>query len=167
MESSISKELKSVFDLASLRHETKMLRNPADIQRSNEIKARYKKLNELEENRYQKDYNHRVNKVTKKLIDAAGKKNRNFTHRWFGIDQFDKSAIQRQAHRIVQHEHHQRMSRNAKNEKSELKSLMTDVEEREHLSQDTKQEFERVTDRRSGQERRKNISQKPIHTRSR
>jgi len=86
-------------------------------------------------------------------------KDRSFKHRLFGSDNFDKSALTRQAHRDVQHDHSRRMSQLASGETRELDTLVSTAEQRDATKQElrdkTRDDFQRATDRRAGPARRR------------
>ena len=101
----------------------------------------------------------RVEKALQARIDKAGVKDRSFKHRLFGSDNFDKSALTRQAHRDVQHDHARRMSQLASGETRELDALVSTAEQRDATKQELREkardDFQRATDRRAGSARRR------------
>ena len=157
--SSITEDLKRTFDLASLRQRAKSLTRPADLEKMSEITKRYAREGNKQEKLYKRDYTTRVEKALQARIDKAGVKDRSFKHRLFGSDNFDKSALTRQAHRDVQHDHARRMSQLASGETRELDALVSTAEQRDatkkELRDKTRDDFQRATDRRAGPARRR------------
>lgn len=139
----ISHELRQFFQLAALRKEARSLRTASDWEKANEITSRYQKEQEKLTKQYFSEYDTRVEKVIQGLIDKAGSKEKNFVHRIFGTDHFDKSATIRQAHRIVQDDHQRRLSALAGRESSELEALTQQAAQRDQLRGEVSAEFRR------------------------
>lgn len=154
MESSITEQLRDTFALASLRNKASHFRSPKDWERGLAIINRYKSHTEELENNYHAEYDSRINRVLKQLIDKAGAKDLSFKHRWFGTDNFNKSTLTRQAHQIVQNKHQERINYLNKRESTELRTLDNEIEQRDQLQGKPTQDFERSATRRSGIERR-------------
>lgn len=156
--SSITADLKRTFDLASLRNRAKSLTRPADLEKMSEITKRYARETNKQEKLYKRDYKTRVEVALQARINKAGVKDRTFKHRLFGSDNFDKSALTRQAHRDVQHDHSRRISQLASRETQELNVLVSTAEQRDaskqQLREETRDDFQRAADRRSGPDRR-------------
>ncbi|MCF6317104.1 MAG: hypothetical protein L3J30_12665 [Marinosulfonomonas sp.] len=157
--SSITEDLKQTFGLATLRQRAKSLTRPADWEKANEITMRYAFEANKQGKLYKHDYKIRVEKALQVRIDKAGVKDRTLKHRLFGSDNFDKSALTRQAHRDVQHDHSRRMSQLEARETQELDVLVSTAEQRDATKQElrakTRDDFQRATDRRAGPERRR------------
>lgn len=154
MNSEVSKEIKQVFDLASLRHEAKNLRTPSDWDQAKSIMEKHKNDMDEEKTRYYSQYDARVQKATKILIDKAGQKNKDYKRRWFGLDNFDKNAITRDAHRLVQRDHQNRLNKIGENEKQALDKLMNGVQERDKHKGQSQYDFNEAVDRRVETDRR-------------
>ncbi len=152
MEINFSKELKQTFNLATLRKKTKGLRSPNDWEKGNKIMNQYERETKKQTKAYYAEYDNRVSNVVKQLIDKAGAKNRDFKHRWFGNDNFDKEKLTRQAHKVVQHDHHRRMTRLEENEAIDLGKLVETIEQRDKLREKPRKDFEKAADRRKTQE---------------
>ncbi len=112
--------------------------------------------------RHEEEYGTRVNNVVRQLMDKAAGKNRDFTHREFGADKFDKTALTREAHRHVQFQNLKEMDQLADNEIQELDALIKKAQQRDSLLNKPTQDFNQATDRRDSQERRLNT---PRHRR--
>jgi len=157
--SSITEDLKRTFDLASFRQRAKNLTRPADLEKMSEITKRYAREGNKQEKLYKRDYKTRVEKALQVRIDKAGVKDRTLKHRLFGSDNFDKSALTRQAHRDVQHDHSRRISQLASRETQELDTLVVTAEQRDALTKEQREkprkDFQRAADRRAGPERRR------------
>lgn len=145
----ISEELKSKFDLASMRREAKILRRDVDWEQGREIKDRFDKERKETDKDYFDTYANRVSDVTKDLINKAGEKKRDFVPRWLGVDRFDKTELSAQAHETVQSDHHARIQSIDLREASELDGLLSRVTQRDQIRQENKQAFDRASDRRS------------------
>ncbi|MCF6317595.1 MAG: hypothetical protein L3J30_15270 [Marinosulfonomonas sp.] len=157
--SSITEDLKRTFDLASFRQSAKNLTRAADLEKMSEITKRYAFEANKQEKLYKRDYKTRVEKALQARIDKAGAKNLTLKHRLFGSDNFDKSALTRQAHRDVQHDHARRMAQLETSENQELDTLVSTAEQRDALTKEQREkprkDFQRATDRRAGPERRR------------
>lgn len=152
MKLNLSKELKHTFDLVALRNKTKGLRTPNDWDKGNNITKRYRRETNKQTQAYYAEYDTRVSNVVKKLIDKAGAKQRDFKHRFFGADNFDKDVLIRKAHKVVQHDHHRRIAQLEKNEAQELGELIEQIEQRDRLLEKPGRDFERASDRRKNQQ---------------
>ena len=140
----ISQELNRTFDLATLRREAKHLRKDTDWQKARGIMDHYAKEGHRQTKRYYDQYDTRVEKVMKGLINQRGAKVMTFKPRFLGADQFDKRALHVQAHRTVQHDHHRRMIQLANREKAELSTLLDTVKQRNHISNQNQRSFSRA-----------------------
>ena len=157
--SSITGDLKRTFGLATMRQRVKSLTRPVDLEKASEITTRYEREVNKQEKLYKRDYKTRVEKALQARIDKAGAKNLTLKHRLFGSDNFDKSALTRQAHRDVQHDHSRRMAQLETSENQELDTLVVTAEQRDALTKEQREkprkDFQRATDRRAGPERRR------------
>ncbi|PHR55171.1 MAG: hypothetical protein COA47_14335 [Robiginitomaculum sp.] len=149
-----SQEIKSIFERATKRKQAQSLRTPADFQKSREIIDRHDKAIATATRDYRAEYATRVELATKRLIDKAGHKTKNFTRRFVGADRFDKSAIQRQAHREVRFKHNQAISRIERSETRELTKLIETVRGRDVIKDHARNDFQKAVNRRSNQDRR-------------
>jgi len=157
--SSITGDLKRTFGLATMRQRVKSLTRPVDLEKANEITKRYAREVNKQEKLYKREYKPRVEKALQARIDKAGAKNLTLKHRLFGSDNFDKSALTRQAHRDVQHDHTRRMAQLETSENQELDTLVATAEQRDALTKERREkprkDFQRAADRRAGPERRR------------
>lgn len=157
--SSITGDLKRTFGLATMRQRVKSLTRPVDLEKAHEIIKRYAREVNKQEKFYIRDYKTRIEKALQARIDKAGAKNLTLKHRLFGSDNFDKSALTRQAHRDVQHDHARRISQLASRETHELDTLVSTAEQRDvakqHLREKPRKDFQRATERRKGPGRRR------------
>lgn len=151
---SIDHDLRRAFDLASLKSEAKIILTAGEWQTYRKIEDVHDRQRRVEERRYRNEYETRVEAARKKLIDAAGTKGRNFTHRWIGTDHFDKDAIERQARRAVQDAHHRRLAAIDDMQAKDIRRLLKNCEHSRALSKQLKGDFSLATDRRTGPERR-------------
>lgn len=152
------KEVRDLFTKASLRHEAAMGLNHEDWKRYRQIVDGYEKLRRFETREYQLTYETRVEVARKKLIDAAGAKTRGLVPRLLGRDGFDRAAIDRQAHRVVLHNHEQALSRLDEAEIDRINDLLSSALRHQKRQAELKSDFEQATDRRSGIDRRRGPS---------
>ena len=157
--SSITGDLKRTFGLATMRQRVKSLTRPVDLEKAHEITKRYAREVNKQEKLYKRDYKTRIEKALQARIDKAGAKNLTLKNRLFGSDNFDKSALTRQAHRDVQHDHARRMAQLETSENQELDTLVSTAEQRDALTKEQREkprkDFQRAADRRAGPERRR------------
>lgn len=140
--------LKQTFDLASLRIEAKSLRTPIDWEKGREIHERYQGLRENQEKKYYDQYEARVERVMKNLIDRAGAVAKDFKHRLFSQDPFNRKMLTKQAHRLVQQDHQRRILQIDSSETKELDELIAQVKQRDALKDKSINEFARVANPR-------------------
>ena len=166
---SIDRDLRRAFEMASLKREAKLILTPGEWQTYRKIEDVHNAQRQLEDRRYRSEYETRVETARKRLINSAAAKGRNFTHRWFGADRFDKDAIDRQARRTVQDGHHRRLAAIDKMQAQDIRRLLQRCEKSRELSEGFTRDFSFATDRRTGPERRAETSpvQSKIHTRRR
>lgn len=145
---SISEELKRTFDLASLKNQAFKTLNAKEWNNYRKITDNYDGLRRSEERAFDIEYKTRVEVASKRLINKAGEKPKDFKHRWFGSDQFDKSAVSRQADRNVRFQHHQLMAGLDQKEAGEISQLLDRSEHRQQAREKPLKDFERATDRR-------------------
>lgn len=164
MDFNISNELKQTFELATLKRQAMHGLSAKDWNAFQKITDRFDEKRRFESRNYKLEYKTRVEQVTRKLIDKAGSKPKDFKHRFFGNDTFDKSAIQRQAHRQVRNHFENTLSVLQKQELSEKSDLMDRAKPNREIKHSAKNQFERATDRRSSRERRQRRSIGPTRT---
>lgn len=144
--SDTSDDIKRQFELRALRRQAQILRQPGDWDKANEITSRYKNETRLTSQKYYGQYDDRVAKRLKTLIDKAGAKTKDHTLKLFGTDQFNQQRLKRQAHREVQHDHARRLNSIVDREKTELGSFLDVVHERNEKRDERRQEFKRSAD---------------------
>lgn len=166
---SIDHDLRRAFELASLKSEAKTILTAAEWQTYRKIEDVHDRQRHVEERRYRSEYETRVEAARKRLINAAGAKERNFTHRWIGADHFDKDAIERQARRSVQDAHHRRLAAIDNMQAKDVRRLLNNCEHSRALSKQLNGDFALATDRRTEPERRaeKTPVQRKSHIRRR
>lgn len=150
----ITKELKQTYGKAALANEARKNLNGAEWKEFQQIKAKFEEQKLYEQRTFELEYKTRVEVARKRLINKAGEKNRDFKHRWFGSDRFDKDATLRQAKRQVRNEHAALLSHLDKQEMAEVEGLLERSVHRQKLRDKPKVDFARATDRRDGAERR-------------
>lgn len=152
--SKIANDLKKLFDLAGLQREASKNLKPDEW-------AAYRKINDgfdakvgFENRQYELRYESRVAEMRKKLIDKAGSKPRDFTHKWFGRDGFNREAIDRQAQIAVRTAHQGTIDGLNDQRFEALNRFVENTEYRKTLRDKPRRDFQRATDRRVGPDRR-------------
>jgi len=158
----ITHELRHTFGLASLRQEAAKILNAKEWKEFQKIRAAHAGIKRVEQRAYEMEYITRVEVARKRLINKAGSKTRDFKHRWFGSDRFDKSAIGRQAHRQVKAQHAKLLGHLENQEIKDVQSLLNACEKRTRQREKPKRDFKQATNRRKdAQQRRQPRSRKP------
>lgn len=145
---SISEELKRTFDLAGLHNKAFKTLNVGEWNTYNKIAKKFDEQRHIEEQAFKAEYKTRFEVARKRLINKAGEKPKDFKHRWFGSDQFDKSAVNRQADRNVRAQHHQLMAGFDQKEAGEIRKLLDRSDHRQQMQGKPTEDFEKTTDRR-------------------
>ena len=151
-------DLKLTFDLATLRNEAKYLRKDTDWRKASDIKDHYKKARQTEVKRYYDEYDKRFNQAMKECMNKRGAKDRKLTHRIFGIDQFNKAQLARDANRAVQYDHHRRMMQLKQSEAKELHTVIQSAKQNQQIEKEFNRDFvqRQDQDRRQTPDRRQN-----------
>lgn len=149
MSFNISEEIKRTFDLASLKHQATKDFSAQEWKAYRKITEKFDGFRRFEQRTYEMEYKTRVEVARKRLINKAGSKAKDFKHTWFGNDQFDKSAINRQAVRNVRNSHHQLMAGIDNQQARETAKLLDTCEKHTELREKPKQDFAKATDRRA------------------
>jgi hypothetical protein len=155
---SIDQDLRRAFERATLKREAKANLSPREWQKFRKIEETHEAQKKHEQQRYKLEYDSRVEIARKHLIDQAATKTKRFNLRWAGDDRFSKDAIERQAHRYVQHRHQRRLSAIDRKLQEQHDALLQKCERRLTQSEKLKADFARATNRRSGQDRRNQIA---------
>ena len=148
MSFNISDEIKRTFDLASLKHQAAKDFTSQEWKAYRKIGQKYDDLRRFEQRSYEIEYKTRFEVARKRLINQKGAKTRDFKHRWFGNDQFDKSAINKQAERNVRNSHFQLMAGIDSQEARETSQLLESCEKRTEQREKPKRDFANAADRR-------------------
>lgn len=149
-----TERIRQTFEQAALTHEAALGLKPEDWAQYREINTAHDKAVLQEKRDFRCEYKMRVNAARKGLIDKAGRKERNFVHRMFGRDGFDKATIDHQARVLVRQDHERRLERLEIEKDTAIAGVLTRAEKKRDLADKLKGEFERTTDRREGKERR-------------
>jgi len=138
------------------------LKREAEMKLSAEEWSQYSKIREtfdgqrrFERRSYELEYQTRFEIARKRRIDEAGKKDRKLAPRWFGIDGFDRAAIDRQAHRDVRASHLNAMAALEEQEVTRLNGFLESCGHRRDLREKPMRDFERATDRRVADRRQR------------
>jgi len=154
MSSETQREITRTFELAALKREAAMNLSGDEWARYQKIRETFEGQRRFEDRNHELEYQTRFEIARKRRIDQAGTKDRKFVHRWFGNDGFDRAAIDRQAHRDVRDAHHRVIAALEKQEISEIDALLERCTHRQELREKPRNDFDRATDRRTGEERR-------------
>lgn len=149
-----TQQLKQTYGKATLEREAARNLTGIEWKQFRQIKQKYDDQRKFENRAYELEYKTRVEVIRKRLINKAGEKNRDFKHRWFGSDGFDKSALTRQAQRQVRGEHRSFLDHLEKKEMAEIDGLLDGAGHRQKQREKPKNDFARAADRRDGQDRR-------------
>lgn len=145
---SISEELKRTFDLASLKNQAFKTLNAKEWNSYRKITDKNDGLRRSEERAFEIEFKTRFEVARKRLINKASEKPKDFKHRWFGSDQFDKTAVNRQADRNVRFQHHQLMAGIDQKETREIGQLLDGSQHRQQAREKPLKDFDKATDRR-------------------
>ncbi len=148
MSFNISDEIKRTFDLASLKHQAAKDFTSQEWKAYRKITLKFDDMRRFEQRTYEIEYKTRFEVARKRLVNKAGSKSKDFKHRWFGQDQFDKSAINRQAERNVRNSHYQLMAGIDKQEARETGQLLDTCKKQLELREKPKRDFSNASDRR-------------------
>jgi len=149
----ITKELQKTFDKAVMQHEAKSLKQGQDWEQARTIIERGDTQRADLEDKYQQEYDTRVEIVHKRLIDEAGEFNLN--HPAPGArDKFDSEAVNRQAHREVQRDHERVLQQSRDAQHSKMQILQETARQRDLPHGKVKEQFTQVNDRRKEPDRR-------------
>ena len=151
---SITGELQRTFRNATLQHLAEKHLNRAEWRQFQKIQKNYAEKRQAAEAVFENEYTSRVEREQRCLIDQRGSKTRDHKHPWFGYDQFDNSAIDRQAHRTVNSHHMKRMAGLDQREEQDVQQLVNTAQARETQRGIPSNEFNQSADRRLGVDRR-------------
>lgn len=153
MSFNIDWEMAEMFHEAVMLHEAQKLRRPEDWQKADELITQGKAERKQMQEAYELEYDTRHEMKRKAIIDDAGRKKLDHPTP-FGHDRFDSDAIDRQAHREVQHDHQNDLQASRDNEKQEMENLQETARKRDEKEGILKDDFEKSTDRRQQGDRR-------------
>lgn len=149
-----SKELKNLYTMATLHREAAKTFSSDEWKEFQQIRKDTVDLKRFEQRAFEMEYKTRVGIARKRLINKAGEKNKDFKHRWFGTDGFDKAAIDRQAQKNVRGEHQKLMTHIDSQEVKKIESLVDRSAYTQAMREKPKRDFARATDRRDSADRR-------------
>ncbi|MCP4195979.1 MAG: hypothetical protein GY762_02420 [Proteobacteria bacterium] len=159
------KELKNLYTMATLHREAAKTFSGDEWKEFQKIRKDTAELKRFEQRAFELEYKTRVGIARKRLINKAGEKNKDFKHKWFGSDGFDKAAIDSQAQKIVRGEHQKLMTHIDAQEVTKIESLADRSSHRKSMREKPKRDFTKAADRRKGAERRQK-DKGPAHRRS-
>ncbi len=149
MSFNISDEIKRTFDLANAKHRAAKNSTSQEWKDHRKITKKFDDLRRFEQRTYEIEYKSRFEVARRRLIKKAGSKTKDFKHRWFGQDRFDKSAINSQAERNVRNSHRQMMAGIDKQEAHEMTQQLETGKKHVESRDKPKRDFAKATDRRA------------------
>lgn len=150
----VSEELRRVFELGALRGQSVMLRWPDLVQKATDTKLRCADLRAREKDAYAARYGNRVEQEQRRLIDQAGKVDRDFKPWWAAEDRFSPAETLRQAQINVRERHHRRIAVIDDYERRELKTILERSEQKETQRGQSRDAFARAAGSRPEIDRR-------------
>lgn len=105
MAADITKDLNRVLALAKVKHEAENTLNDHEQESYQQISKTFDDLRAFEQQKYETEFETRVEKARKLLTDQSMQNKSDFWHHWYGIDQFKITAIDRRAHEKVRRHH--------------------------------------------------------------
>jgi hypothetical protein len=151
---SVNKELRRIFELASLRREAGTLQTPKQWRDAARLQFRCNEARSREKDLYQAQYDTRVETARQRIIDKSGVPSRDHKPIWATEDRFSPAATLQQAQRDVRHNHSRRIERIDEYERQQLKKLVERSRRENAMSDEMRGEFERAADRRTVPDRR-------------
>ncbi len=158
MAGSIADELKNTFALATLRRESANILNADEWKEYQKITDGFADQKRFEQRAFELEYKTRVEIARKRLINQAAQGHKEFQPLWARHDRFDRDAIDRQAHRHVQHQFKKLIQHYEALEARDIQSLMDRCEHSRKQREKPKKDFNHAADRRRGPERRQSRS---------
>ncbi|MCQ0989591.1 hypothetical protein [Jiella marina] len=153
MSDDLRSELAKAFDDAVRKHEAKVLKTSQDWRAYRKIEERHTRAREDAERRYRDEYETRVEKARRDIIAEKATPAHEIRPP-FGTDEFKKEDIELQAHRRVQKDHEVMLTGIDQAETAEKEALLAEAAERRKLDGQSKDQFAKASDRRSGRDRR-------------
>ncbi|WP_316859211.1 hypothetical protein, partial [uncultured Cohaesibacter sp.] len=102
---SISNDLRRAFERASLNREAKSILTARQWKTFQDITRVHDEQIQQEKRRYEDEFETRVEMARRRIINEAGRKNKDFKPRMLSRDALNKDDVNRQAVRDVQHAH--------------------------------------------------------------
>ncbi|MFD0917257.1 hypothetical protein ACFQ14_12625 [Pseudahrensia aquimaris] len=155
MSDTYTEQLRQTFAVAALNREARLNLSGNEWRQYRDIHDEFTKARTYLIERYEAEYDTRIEAARKRLIDQAAGKDRAFTYPHVGRDRFDKSAIDRQARREVRREHLGDIRQLEHRERETKDAFLDDCTHRQDLKKDVKRDFRNATDRRKLIDRRK------------
>lgn len=152
---SLAEELRRTFDRSALRREAADLRSPAQWKRARALQDRCERIVQKEEKSFRQNYDTRVEVALRRILGRAGAKTKDFQPAWSNRDRFSPDDALRQAQRDVRAAHHNRIDKIHAFEARELRKIVKQATRENAMRGTLRQDFKRVTNRRSGQDRRR------------
>jgi hypothetical protein len=155
---SLSDEVRAAFAQAVLEHRALQTFNGEDWARYRKIKQDFAARRHRAQQRFEREYQARFETTRRKLIDEAGSRQLTLTHRWFGRDRFDATALNRQADRTVRREHQTTLATLKVRELAAVGKLSRAANERAAIRDKIRVDFDRAANSRSGPHQRRRQS---------
>lgn len=116
-------ELRVAYDRATMRGLAQHLKSAPEWKAVQDVQQHQARARERAETEYQDNYDARVSAERQAILQRRGQ-NSLEVKTPFGVDRFNSTAIEQQAHRNVRNAHAQDMSRIDASETKELKSVV-------------------------------------------
>jgi len=145
--------MQEMYRDALMEQTVRHLQTDSDWRRLRAISDTAKKHRDQENQGFKDDYGLRLSKKIEELQRKAGSKT--YEHPTpAGVDQFASGRLNREAQRIVRHEHRQRLYAILNDEVAGYEALSEDIRTRGREKGRARDDFTRTVDRRTGQDRR-------------
>ena len=156
---SLQDELRATFDLATRRHEAKILKTSQDWIAFEALTSDHGRARSEAAARYRAEYDTRVEQAMSDILNEKAVPTLDI---WtpFGSDIFKKDALLRQAHRRVQQDHAWMMAGIDEAETQAIETLLSDTATARVMDGRSQQDFARAAERRSSGERRTGSTRK-------
>ena len=156
--SELSDQVRAQFkprgDLYELRHKLARVMNEKEWQEFRKVTEDFDGKRTFTKRAFELNYNQRFDEVRQRLIDEAGSVKRRFVPRFVGLDNFDKTEINRRADKQVREAHDSDLARIDVAEAGVLRDMLEKCDRRTMEKEKPLREFQKAVDRRSGSDRR-------------
>ena len=153
MQTDLDLGVTTMFRDATQQNLMQVLKTPQDWQRFDKIRNAARAAEWREKTSFADNKPDLLTEALKDVINEAGSRKYEYPTP-YGTDRFGRSANEAEARRRVEHAHQNRLTKIREDEGFAYARLKQDIRTREQNRDIPRQEFNRVTDRRSGPDRR-------------